>query len=159
VTKLIFSGCAESPSKGITSDCQNSGSLNGEIQANQLVGELGFIKKTKNKKKTKVGVDLKPASGSSLASFECGGANEISGKGTGTGTARVLEGSVIGQIATINTMTSTNTVTYAASGGTQAPEFFEGGVKDTLTMNGEAATFGASEEVTNSEEVEINTKF
>jgi hypothetical protein len=159
VTKLVFSGCAESPSKGIASDCQNKGSLNGEIQANELAGELGFIKKTKNKKGTKVGVDLKPASGSSLASFECGGANEVSGKGTGTGTARELEGSVIGRVATINTMTSTNTVTYAASGGAQATEQFEGGVKDTLTMNGEPTTFAASEEVTNSEELEINTQF
>jgi alpha-tubulin suppressor-like RCC1 family protein len=162
VTKLVFSGCAESPSKGLASECQNKGSTNGEIKANELAGELGFIKHPKNKKGTKgakVGLDLRPASASNLASFECGGANEVTGEGSGTGTARELEGSVIGRVANINAMTSTNTVTYEASGGQQSPEFFEGGVKDTLRMNSEPTVFTASEEVKNSEELEINTKF
>jgi hypothetical protein len=160
VKKLVFSGCAESPAKGLASDCQNTGGANGQIEAKELAGELGFVAHTA---KPKVGVDLKAASGSVMAAFECGGASEVTGKGTGTGTPRELEGSVIGNVKAINTMALKNALSYEASGGHQAPEHFEGGVRDTLTTlvglqkTAEPTTLVALEEVKNEEPLEINT--
>jgi IPT/TIG domain-containing protein/FG-GAP repeat protein len=159
VTKLVFSGCAESPAKGLASDCQTTGAANGEIVANELKGDLGLISQGKN---PAVGVDLKPASGSALASFECGGASAGTLKGTGAGTPRELVGSVIGKVANTNHMTTSNEVLYEASGGHQLPEHFEGGLNDTLTTLAgleempEPTTFSAREEVATAEALEIN---
>jgi alpha-tubulin suppressor-like RCC1 family protein len=161
VEKLVLSGCKQSPAKTtLESYCQNTKAKNGEIRMNALAGELGFIQLRKgHPKNAKVGVDLKPASGSALASFECGGANEITGEGTGTGAARTLEGSVIGEVKIVNAMTASNEVIYKVEGGGQAPESFQGGVKDTLSMGAEGATLTATEKVTNPGKLEINTRF
>jgi hypothetical protein len=125
VTKLVFHGCTVG---GKT--CQNeAGSTMGEVSAKELDGELGFIS---HPKRLKVGWDLKPASGSNLASFECG-ATEVLGKSTGNGIARELQGSVIGRIEPIDRMVSEYAAVYELKKGAQFPERFEGGVKDTLT--------------------------
>jgi hypothetical protein len=159
VTKLTFSGCAQAPAKGEASDCQNIGSPAGQIETKELAGELGFIEV---RPKAKVGVDLKAASGSQIAMFECGGA--VAGKGTGTGTLRELEGSVIGRAGNLNNMVSANSAAYEAKSGHQIPERFQGGAKDTLvTLVGagktaEPTTLVGLEEVTNEEPLEIRAK-
>jgi hypothetical protein len=161
VTKLSFSGCAVSPSTGLASDCQSIGANNGEIEFKELTGRLGFIAAGS---KPKVGIDLKAASGTALASFECGGANGVTGKGSGTGTLREIEGSVIGKVGKLNLMTRANTSAYEAKAAHQVPESFEGGPKDTLvTLVGvektaEPTTLAALEEVTNEEEIEVRDK-
>jgi hypothetical protein len=161
ITKLVLSGCAISPASGIVSKCQNIGAANGEIEAKELVGELGFIA---SGPKPKVGLDLKAASGAVMASFECGGASEVTGKGSGTGMPREIEGSVIGKLAKLDTMVTTNTTTYEAKAGHQVPESLQGGVKDTLTTlvgltkTPEATTLATLEEVKSEEAIEVRDK-
>ncbi len=161
VLTLVFTGCGEVPLKGLSSDCQNSGSQNGEIRLPELAGELGFLGH-KGKKAT-VGVDLNPASGTVLASFECGGASESTGKGTGSGSARELEGSIIGKLAKVDRMTQTNALAYAASAGHQVPEHFEGAAPDVLTLlvgsgkTAEPATLAGTGEISEQEALEVNT--
>jgi hypothetical protein len=141
--------------------CQEVGAGNrpeseiGEIKA-ELTGKLGFIEGTKE-----VGIEYRPALGSRLTIFECGGANETTGKGTGKGRLRELQGSVIGKAAKLNAMVSENTTTYAVKKGKQVPEAFEGGVKDTLTTivglekAGEPTTLLTLEAIKNEEPIEI----
>lgn len=162
ITKLLLKNCrlvgVEPP---FASFCQNIGAFRGEVTANELVGELGYIQ---GGDKPKIGLDLKPKSGSSLASFECGGASEITEHGMGTGTLLELEGSVIGRIKPINKPLTEEFVTFAAKGGAQIPEQFEGGPKDTLselvglTKTPEAATLKGLMEIINAEPVEIKGK-
>jgi uncharacterized protein (DUF362 family) len=73
-----------------------------------------------------VGLDLKPAA---PIAFDCGIVSEE------THALISLEGSVIGTIKPPNVMRATFKVVYTATGGKQIPEQFEGGVKDTLTLN------------------------
>jgi alpha-tubulin suppressor-like RCC1 family protein len=159
VNKLVLTGCTDSPSKAVSSDCQNREAANGEIVTTELAGELGFIAH----RKPRVGVDLKPGSGPTLASFECGGASEITGKGSGNGTAAELDGSVIGEITPLNAMGSSDAVSYAVTAGHQLPERFEGGFADTLVTviasTPKPTTLLSSEEVKNEEALEINTRF
>ena len=166
VKKIVLSGCAEAPSKGLTSECQGIDSTNGEIEFKELDGELGYVQVVANpvREEEKVGIDLKAASGSTIASFECGGANETLGKGSGTGTLRELEGSVIGNVADTHNMTSSNTTIYQVTGGAQAPERFEDGIPDTLTTlvglakSAERTTLAATEAVSNEEPLEVRAK-
>jgi hypothetical protein len=127
ITSLVFQGCRSGEG-----ECQNkAGSTDGEITAEELVGELGFIS---HPKRLKVGWDLKPATGSNLASFECGGAEKTLGKSIGGGATREVQASVIGKIEPVNHMTTSLGVVFALDKhGAQFPERFEGGVKDTLT--------------------------
>jgi hypothetical protein len=162
VTNLTFSGCAESPRKaGVASDCQGTGLANGEIVTNELAGEVGFISRV-GRKRT-VGLDLRGPGSGALADFECGGASGVTGKGTGAGTARELDGSVIGKLKTINLMSASNVVTYQAIGGHQVPERFEGALPDILTTlvglekTPEPTTFSATGEITSEEAIEVNT--
>jgi hypothetical protein len=131
-TTLVLEGCEQSAKSGIESFCQNElGSKNGQIAFKELEGELGFIS---HPKKLKVAWELKPASGASLATFECGGANATLEKSVGTGIKRELQGSVMGRVLPLNTASFEYTLTYQqAKTGGQYPERFEGGVRDTLT--------------------------
>jgi hypothetical protein len=162
VSTLVFTGCSESPAgPGVQSDCQTTGAANGEIVADELAGEVAFI--SDKPKKPVVGMNLQPASGSALANYECGGASEATGKGTGVGTARELIGSMIGKVATVNAMATGNATTYEETAGHQAPEHFEGGLSDVLTTlvgldkAPEPTTFAGVEEVSSEEAIEINT--
>lgn len=163
VTKLVFSNCQKLPEEGFTSWCQNAGEFRGEIAAKELIGEIGYI--PAKTPATQVGLDLKPASGSILAMFECGGANELTEHGMGTGIFREIEGSVIGHLLKINSMLSENVVKFVSKKGTQVPEQFEGGVKDTLTTlvgltekTPEPTTLAAVAEIANEAPVEVKTK-
>jgi hypothetical protein len=163
VKKLVFANC-QTPEEAGKSElerwCQNNGAFRGEISASELTGEVGYILST-----TAVGLDLKPASGSSLAAFECGGAGELTEHGMGTGTSRELQGSVIGHVQYINAMRSLDPVKYVVSKkGAQVPERFENGEADTLsTLVGhpgtpEATTLSGVVELQNEEPLEIRAK-
>jgi hypothetical protein len=98
-----------------------------------------------------------------LASFECGGASEATGLGSGEGTPRELIGSVIGKVGVVDRMGAANTLTYRAnSAGRQEPESFEGGAADTLTTltglagSPEATTFSALVALGGEEPLEVN---
>jgi hypothetical protein len=132
VKNLVLQGCELNIGTKAERLCQISMGANGVITANELVGELGFISRAKPKRPI-LGIDLKPASGSNLAVFECGGANEVLGKSLGTGTTRELQGSVVGKIEPIDVMGSDLAVQFEAVGAAQSPEALEGGVKDILT--------------------------
>jgi IPT/TIG domain/FG-GAP repeat len=161
ITSLTLTGCAESPSQGVGSDCQNAGGANGEIETNELRGALGVISHAK--KVPVVGLDLRPASGHVLASFECGGGSTATGIGGGDGAPREIVGSVIGQVRVVDRMSAGNTVTYRTSGGHQLPESFEGGAADVLTtltglaQSPEPTTFSALLEIASEEPLEVNT--
>jgi hypothetical protein len=125
ITSLVLTGCRTAEGaceKGV-------GSTIGEITAESLDGELGFILR----RKKKVGWDLKPASGSKIASFECG-AQEAGGLSLGGGVPRELQGSVIARILPIDRMFFSFALTAEAKKGVQFPQSFEGGAKDTLSM-------------------------
>jgi hypothetical protein len=163
LNKLVLSDCAKAGAKTtLESWCQSIGAFRGEVTANELTGELGYIEHVGTK--TKVGLDLKPTTGKALATFECGGASEVGEHGTGLGTLFELEGSVIGRIKLINKMSTENLVTYKVASGAQVPEKFEGGVKDTLTLltglakTAEPATMSTFFEVANEEPMEVKSR-
>jgi hypothetical protein len=142
--------------------CQSVTNNRGEITGQELVGEPGYILTP-----TQVGVDLKPKSGSALATFECGGASEAPvERGTGLGTLVEVEGSIIGRVKKINVMTEENFVLFKVSKttGAQVPESFEGGEKDTLITNvglsktSQASTLAGEVEVFNEEAMELKAK-
>jgi hypothetical protein len=164
VSKLVVSDC-KTPKKtesepALKTWCQNVSNFRGEVTAQELTGEIGYIVATKS-----VGLDLKAKTGSTIALFECGGASESPvERGTGTGTLMEIEGSVIGAIKKINVMTEENILTFKVSSGKQVPEMFEGGAKDTLITNvgiaktAEPTTLKTVSEVTNEEALEIKAK-
>jgi hypothetical protein len=160
VSKLVVSDC-KLPKKTeaeprLKTWCQNIGNFRGEVTAQELTGELGYIVAKKT-----VGLDLKARSGKTIAQFECGGASEVGEHGTGTGTLMEIEGSVIGRVRKLNTMLEENLLIYKVSGGKQLPEMFEGGEKDTLITNvglaktPEPTTLSTLVEVTNEEAIEV----
>ena len=102
--------------------CQTTPIKEAEIETQPIEAELGFIK---GGERPKVGLDLKPAP---PIAFDCGTFGEE------THTLVSVEGSVIGTIQPPNSMRATFKVIYTASKGKQVPERFEGGVKDTLTL-------------------------
>jgi hypothetical protein len=160
ITKLLFSNCRVTSEELplFASYCQNVGNFRGEVTGNELVGELGYIE---HALRTKVGVDLKPKSGSALASFECGGASEITEHGMGTGTFLELTGSVIGRTKPINKPLAETFTYFTATGVKQNPEQFEGGEKDTLTVvnmatgASEPSSFTGISEALNEEPVDV----
>jgi phosphodiesterase/alkaline phosphatase D-like protein len=141
---MKFTGCESAPA----GTCQSTGANAGEIVSTSLQGVLGFIKNqvVNGKLVVTAGIDLKPASGTSLASFTCGS------------TARELAGAVISTI-TSNKMATTFALGLKATNGKQSPERFEGGVKETLSF----VTAGVEEQaglttsitLTNEESLEI----
>ena len=162
VTKLILNNCAQAGAKTTYEYfCQNIGSFRGEVAPNELTGELGYFDK---KGKKKVGLDIKAKLGKAIALFECGGANELTEHGMGTGTLIELEGSVIGEVKKLNKPTEENSVAFAVKQGAQLPEMFEGGEKDTLIANlgptkiAEATTLATVAEVENAEPIEVKAR-
>jgi hypothetical protein len=164
IKKLVLSNCETPEVVGGTEFarwCQNAGNFRGEITAQELSGELGYIKAT-----TAVGMDLKALSGENMGMFECGGANELTEHGMGTGVFRELTGSVIGRVGKANMMTTAGLVMFVVNRkGAQVPQNFEGMPNDTLTTlvgltekTPEATTFTALDEVTNKEKMEIKNK-
>jgi hypothetical protein len=116
---ITLTGCESGPSV----PCQSEGASVGEIRTYTVEGEIGVIK---GGEKPTAGVDLKPTGATApfLASFECA---NFSGR-------IAIQGSVIGQIASLNVMTVKHTLTFTQVKGLQKPEQFEAGPKDTLTV-------------------------
>jgi hypothetical protein len=137
--------------------CQSNPAKEGEIEPpGMLEGEIGPIAVGT---RPGVGLDLKRAP--LIASFTCGEFGELP-EDTG-----VIEGSVIGKLAPINSMREELKLQYKTAEGKQVPESFEGGSKDTLTVQlvsglgatAEPATLKEKRiEILNEEAIEIKAK-
>src|SRR5205807_393651 len=121
---LVLKGCTNTATKV---KCQSKPGSEGEIESTMpLEGELGFIK---GGEKPVVGVDFKKSSTApNLASFFCAtGPEKPELQGT-------VEGSLIGALKPAGKMAPDYTLAYKGAKGTQMPERFEGGLKDTLAI-------------------------
>lgn len=144
---FTFTGC-KTVLAGKGASCQSAAASQGEMRTSPLDGELEFINET-NPANPVVGLDLKPAaSNADVVTFEC------------AGTSASIKGSVIAPITAIDKMGPTFKLKATAVEGKQAPEQFEGGLKDTLTlaMSGSAeeqAGLTTTDTVVNEEPLEI----
>jgi hypothetical protein len=131
--------------KAKTVACQSASASPGEIRTATLDGTLDFIKENEPPEVPLVGVELKPASGASLMTFECGGESISVG------------GSAIAPITTVDKMASSFKLKPAASAGKQSPEEFEVGPKHTLTFGSsqEQAGLTTTDTTTNEEPIEV----
>jgi hypothetical protein len=114
----IFTGCVSLGKK-----CTTTGQTAGTIKTNSLEGGLGYIEAASHT----VGVDLKAEGGGELAAFNCEGL-EIK-----------VNGSVIGQLTPINTMSTSSVTAFTVNGsGLQTYKNLEGAPEDVLesTING-----------------------
>lgn len=100
---ITFSRCKEAAH---SAECQNQGP--GVIRTNPLKGKIGYL----NKEETKVGLALEPegAAGTLFASFTCHFSSGINWE---------VKKQVIGELETLNTMSLTNKLVFAQSGGVQ----------------------------------------
>ena len=131
--------------------CQN-GASEGEIGLQPLTGTLGVILTSKEGPgKNKIGLDLQPRSGSTIAEFSCGS------------TPVVIMGAVIAELEPNLMRLNTGLWTFAmAKGGKQKPESFESGPKQTLQIKTgieapEQAGLSLKTRQTNEEKVEISS--
>lgn len=134
--RVIFTGCTASGPFGINLTCTSAGAKSGEIQTVPLKGELVYLVSGSSR----AGMDLKPESGSTFASFTCTGflvSENIS-----------VAGSVIGEITPVNTATNKFTLTFKQSKGIQEFQSYLNpsgcsAVKDVLSTSGSGSeTFG-----------------
>jgi hypothetical protein len=123
--------------------CQSSSAAAGEIQTGALNASMEFVKENEGSVKPIVGLDFKPASGTQLAAFDCGGSPQS------------LSGGVIASVSPVSKMASAFNLKLKALGGKQAPEAFEVGPKDTLSLGGEQAGVTTTIQQTNEEKLEI----
>jgi len=145
-------GCVSNAKK-----CQSNPLKEGEIEPpGPLEGEIGFTNINGIKG---VGLDIKRSP--AITSFTCGELGETP-ETTGT-----IEGSVIGKLGPLNSMRPELKLIYKTAGGKQVPEAFEGGEKDTLsvqlvsglgTTTEEAALRIKLVEIVNEEPMEIKAK-
>jgi hypothetical protein len=140
---LTLTGCQQGP-KGKGVSCQSSGAGAGEIRTASLDGVLEFIKENEEPETPLVGVEEKPASGSQIASFECGGRSIVIG------------GSVIVPVTVLDKMAPSFKLKALATAGLQSPEAFEVGPKDTLTL--QTSGGGAEQAGLNEEPLEIKAE-
>jgi hypothetical protein len=119
---MVLSGCSQGP-KTASVPCQSSSAAAGEVRTTPLEGGMEFIHEGEATEVPIVGVDLKPASGTTIAAFECGG------KAVSVG------GSVIVPVSPVEKMSTAFKLKAAGSGGKQSPEAFEVGPTDTPTFN------------------------
>ncbi len=147
---LVLVGCIDNVAT--KQSCQTNPTKTGEIEPlKPLEAEIGFIKGGAT---PTVGIDLKGEK--PLVRFECGKVPESVLIGE-------VEGSVIGSIGSIDRMNTEFKLAFKATGGKQVPEQFEGGLKDTLsieytsgvTKTHEEATLRTSDGLVNEEAMEI----
>lgn len=138
-TVVTFKGCKDAAS-GVS--CNSAGKAAGTIVTTTVNGELVYWGPEKNK----AGIWLKPASGSTFATFSC--------VFFGSGTEITVTGGVVGQIGTINKSVTNNTLSFQvvepkAGEFAQEPRFYWGQancaneVLDVLTSSGKAIGFGS----------------
>jgi alpha-tubulin suppressor-like RCC1 family protein len=111
---LVLTGCS---SGGAT--CNSFASQPGEIVSDPLKGELGWEARSTEK----IGLRLYPASGTQFFSEAYCGVAPYN-----------IKGAVIGKV-TANKMLSSATLQFAATGGKQQPESFEGGPTSVLEQS------------------------
>lgn len=136
---VTFLGCNLS---GVDPCTGGAGAGSGNIMTSLLNIALGYIKKSTKE----VGTDLTGTGGTSkelLAEFEC--------NAEGTLLPARVEGSVIGAVTPVNTLTSTLTINFAESGGKQAVKKFEKGEEDVLKTSLNKGVFEESVEVSKDE--------
>jgi hypothetical protein len=144
---LKLTGCSQSGKPKVA--CHSSSAAEGEIVSAPLVGSLDFI----NEESTPpvVGLVLKPASGSTLAAFQCGSSSNT------------VTGAVIAPVSPVDKTVSTLKLLASASGGKQVPEAFEEGAKEVLTLNNskgaEQVGLAGGQADTNEEPIKIKTGF
>ncbi len=133
---VVFTGCKAK----VSSECsvKSPGAKEGEVATVELDGALGAV--AEKEAATKVGMDLKPASGSSFVTTE--GSCLLGGKSEVTG-------SVIGEVSPVGGPASTAGKLIYEAGGTTKQEIqkFKGEETDTLKAFG---FFEVSEETTES---------
>jgi alpha-tubulin suppressor-like RCC1 family protein len=135
---------------GTTGSCTSEGSAEGAIHTAPLSGVLGVVKtSTEGPQKNKIGLDLKPASGATMAEFSC------------AGIPVVWSGSAITEVKA-NSMLNKAGVKFTGSKGVQKPSRFEGQPEDAplLSFNGEAAVkavFALTGFLLSEEKVEVNS--
>jgi hypothetical protein len=114
----VFSGCST-----IGKKCTSPGQKAGLIKTFNLAATIGYISKAEHR----VGADLVPETGKRLAGFTCEGLSVI------------VEGSVIGEVRPVNTVSKVANVSFVINGeGFQTIQKLEGAPKDVLlaTVNG-----------------------
>ncbi len=126
--KVTFKGCTLFE----TISCSSEGAKVGEIVVTTLKGELGYI----NKAKKEVGVLLKPAAGTTFASFRCFNEAEEDNSEFVVGVGNETEGAaykpeatggndgVISPVTPVDAMTSTLTQQYTVSQEENANKHF-----------------------------------
>ncbi len=149
---VTLTGCHKAASES----CASSGASPGEVRLNTLDGQLGILEKSaEGAAKNKIGLQLKPASGTALAEFKCGASTPVT-----------LSGSVIVPLKT-DKMTGSEKLKFSASKGVQKPNRFEGGAENSdvlkLTLGSgpeervEQVGLTLSSTLTDEEEVEVNS--
>jgi hypothetical protein len=114
-----FTGCKLLAGK---QSCQSPGEGSGEIVTGQLQGSLGFVEDLVEKEQLIASAGLDLSHSPDLLTAECSGGAKVA-----------VAGSVIAPYGTIDKTSSTNSLTFSASGGKQSPEAFEEGAKDVLS--------------------------
>jgi hypothetical protein len=122
--EIELQGCKNT----LEEQCHSAGAEN-QIKSLPLEAELGFIKNElrEGKRYVKVGLDFKAQTPfTQMFVYQCG---------TEGSTTATVEGSVIAADKPIDKMTTTNNLFFHVlfPKGTQDPEKFEGGLKDTLS--------------------------
>jgi hypothetical protein len=135
----VFSGCSTLGKK-----CSSPGQKAGVIKTFNLAASIGYISRAEHT----VGADLVPETGKRLVEFSCEGLSVI------------VEGSVIGAVTPVNTVSKVANVSFTVNGeGFQTIQKLEGAPKDVLlsTLNG-SGPFESGQQcqaVTQGEELEL----
>jgi hypothetical protein len=126
---LTWTGCEAGGKR-----CNSAGEPHGTIVTNALEGTLGYVSAAEHR----VGIDFQGESGPDLVSWNCEGLEYEVG------------GSLIGEVTSVNTLTTTYTVTFALQSEEFPEEFqaiksFEGGPEDVpeFLVNGSGPFEGA----------------
>jgi hypothetical protein len=114
---VTFTGCDDGPG----AKCNSAGKSAGVVTWNELGGALGVWKTGETHAKDKLGISLKPTTGTQLVEFSC----------TDGGLNYNVRGSVILPVAA-NAMKLSSTVKLNSSKGKQKPEKFVGGPQEAL---------------------------
>jgi hypothetical protein len=140
-----FTGCEWGPVK-----CNTTGKPEGTVVTTTLSGALGIVKKGETPLHNKIGNELSPTTGSTVAEFSCAGAVVL------------IIGHIIEPGPSLNSMKVTTTRKLTGKKGKQKPEKFEGGslaILEGSFKKGpiELTSLGFTTIQTNEEAIEVNS--
>jgi hypothetical protein len=137
VKAVVFKGC-----KSSGAECKNAGKE--EIKTVPLSGTLGYVEKAAVP--PKVGVELKPTTGTVFAEFTCGGIIKVT-----------VSGATVGQLTPVNTLTEKFELAWRENAGKNGQEWtkLEGGLEATLKAFGETAWLVQTDQLTTAAKVEV----